>query len=215
MFTDALEVEASMMESGKMKQRDIDRRKIREENMPSTSSSATDIKFEMMLKIMEKLMDRLTMDNRSFNREQADPQIRNRNFRRPNPPMLTQNRQRDMRNPRNQEEQQVRPPFPENYVADEEDPVKNEIHLFRELDSELYLTDEEHHMFAQEGGNEDFERESEQCQRGYLHAMDDVQKNIMLRNREVVVNKGRINSNQPSTSSLNTEKERKYKNILL
>ena len=32
--------------------------------MPSTSSSATDIKFEMMLKTMEKLMDRLTMDNR-------------------------------------------------------------------------------------------------------------------------------------------------------
>ena len=73
--------------------------------MPSTSSSTTDIKFEMMLKTMEKLMDRLTMDNRSFNREQADPQIRNPNFRRPNPPMPPQNRQRDMRNPRNQEEQ--------------------------------------------------------------------------------------------------------------
>ena len=105
MFTDALEVEANMMASGKMKQRDIDRRKTREENMPSTSSSATDIKFEMMLKTMEKLMDRLIVDNRSFNREQADPQIRNPNFRRPNPPMPPQNRQRDMRNPRNQEEQ--------------------------------------------------------------------------------------------------------------
>ena len=68
MFIDALEVEANMMASGKMKERNIDRRK-KEENMPSTSSSATDIKFEMMLKIMEKLMDRLTMDNRSFNRE--------------------------------------------------------------------------------------------------------------------------------------------------
>ena len=75
-----------------MKQRDIDRRKTREENMPSTSSSVTDIKFEMMLKTMEKLMDRLTMDYRSFNREHADPQIRNPNFRRPNPPMLPQNR---------------------------------------------------------------------------------------------------------------------------
>ena len=48
---------------------------------------------------MEKLIDRLTMDNRSFNREQAEPQIRNPNFRRPNPPMPPQNRQRDMRNP--------------------------------------------------------------------------------------------------------------------
>ena len=43
--------------------------------MSSTSSFATNIKFEMMLKTMEKLMDRLTVDNRSFNREQADPQI--------------------------------------------------------------------------------------------------------------------------------------------
>ena len=100
MFTDALEVEANMMESGKMKHRDIDRRK-KEENMPSTYSSTTDIKFEMMLKMMEKLMDRLTMDNRSFNREQADPQIKNLNFRRPNPPVPPQNRNRDKRNLRN------------------------------------------------------------------------------------------------------------------
>ena len=136
MFTDDLEVETNMMASGKMKHRDIDRRK-KEENMPSTSSSATDIKFEMMLKTMEKLMDILTMENRSFNREQADPQIRNLNFRRPNPLIPRQNRQRDMRNPRNQEEQQIRSPFPKNYVADEEDPAKNEIHLFGELDLEI------------------------------------------------------------------------------
>ena len=89
MFMDSLEVEENMMASGKMKHKDIDRRK-KAENMPSTSSSATNIKFEMMLKTMEKLMDRLTMDNRSFNREQADPQIRNPNFRRPNPFMLPQ-----------------------------------------------------------------------------------------------------------------------------
>ena len=103
---------------------------------------------------MEKLMDILTMDNRSFNREQANPQIRNQNFRRPNPPMPPQNRQRDMRNPRNQEEQQIRPPFPENYVADEEDPAENEIHLFQKLDLDIYLTEEEHLMFTQEDGNE-------------------------------------------------------------
>ena len=100
-----------------------------------------------------------------------------------------------MRNPINQEEKQIQPPFPENYVADEEDPTENEIHLFGELDSEIYLTEEEHNMFAQEYGNEEFERETKQYQTGYLHAMDDVQRKIRLRNREVVVNKGRINSN--------------------
>ena len=88
-----------------------------------------------------------------------------------------------MRNPRNQEEQQIWPPFPENYVVDEEDPAKNEIHPFGEIDSEIYLTEEEHRMFSQEDGNEEFERESEQYQRGYLHAMDDVQRNIRLRNK--------------------------------
>ena len=36
--------------------------------------------------------------------------------------------------------------------------------------------------------------------------MDDVQRKIRLRNREVVVTKGRLNSNHPSTSSLNIEK---------
>ena len=58
----------------------------------------------------------------------------------------------------------------------------------------------------QEDDNNDFEKESEQYQIGCLHAIDDVQRKIKLRNRDVVVNKGRLNSNQPSTSSLNTKK---------
>ena len=36
--------------------------------------------------------------------------------------------------------------------------------------------------------------------------MDDGQRKIRLRNREVIVNKGRLNSNQPSSSALNIEK---------
>ena len=53
MFTDALEVEANMMACGKIKPRvEVDRRKAREEIIPSTSSasSSNDIKFEMQLK---------------------------------------------------------------------------------------------------------------------------------------------------------------------
>ena len=72
MFTDALEVETNMMACGKIKQRvDVDRRKGREEIMPSISlaPSSNDIKFEMMLKTMENLMDKLTMDTRLVNRE--------------------------------------------------------------------------------------------------------------------------------------------------
>ena len=53
MFNDALEVEANLMASGKMKHRvEVDRRKNKEENQPSTSSS-TDAKFDIMMKTME------------------------------------------------------------------------------------------------------------------------------------------------------------------
>ena len=61
MFTNALEVESNMMACGKIKQRaDVDRRKGREE-LPSTSivSSPSDVKIELMLKAMEKLMNTL------------------------------------------------------------------------------------------------------------------------------------------------------------
>ena len=47
-----------------MKQRvEVDRRKMREENQPSTSSSSNDAKFDIMMKTMERLMDRLALDN--------------------------------------------------------------------------------------------------------------------------------------------------------
>ena len=38
--------------------------------------------------------------------------------------------------------------------------------------------------------------------------MDDVQRKIRLRKMEVFINKGKANPNQPSTSSLNVEKEK-------
>ena len=88
MFTDALEVESNMMACGKIKQReDVDKRKGREE-FPSTSifSSFNDVKFEMMLKSMEKLMDRIIVEARPVNREQNELHIINPNFRSPIPP---------------------------------------------------------------------------------------------------------------------------------
>ena len=73
----------------------------------------------MILKEMEKMMDKLTVDNRPLNKEQNEPQIRNLNFRIPNPPQPPQIRQRDIRNPRNPNDQQIQPPFPEKYVDGE------------------------------------------------------------------------------------------------
>ena len=69
MFTDALEVEANMMACGKIKPRvEVDRRKGREETHPTAStSSSSDIKFEMMLKTMEKLIDGLMVEAKPTN----------------------------------------------------------------------------------------------------------------------------------------------------
>ena len=113
-----------------------------------------------------------------------------------------------MRNPRNLDDQQIQPPFPENYVAYEQegDPIEDQIHHFGDLDSEIYLIEEEHSRFSQEDDNNDFEEESKKYRRGYLHAIDDVQRKIKLRNRDVTVNKGRLNQNQPSSSQQNTKK---------
>ena len=40
-----------------------------------------------------------------------------------------------------------------------------------------------------------------------MHAIDDVPRKIDLRNRDVTVNKGSFNQNQPSSSQPNTEKK--------
>ena len=55
-----------------------------------------------------------------------------------------------MRNPRNLNDQPIRPPFPENCVADEyeSESIEDHIHHFGNLDSKIYLTEEEHSMFA-------------------------------------------------------------------
>ena len=66
------------------------------------------------------------------------------------------------------------------------------------------MIEEEHSMFAQVDDNA-LTKELEQYQKGYAHAIDDVRK-IKLRNRDVAINKGGLNPNQPSNSQTGTEK---------
>ena len=47
----------------------------------------------------------------------------------------------------------------------------------------------------------------EQYQKGYQNAIDDFQNKLKLRSRDVVINKGSTNSNHPSSSQPNTEKQ--------
>ena len=124
----------------------------------------------MMMKTMERLMDMLDLDNRPPNREKPENQVRNQNFRRRPPPQ---------RNQRNLEDKQMRPPFLENYVDEkgEEDPMDNQIHHFDNIDSEIYLIEEEHNTFSQEDESHISEIDLEQYQRGYQNTIDDFQKN--------------------------------------
>jgi hypothetical protein len=61
-----------------------------------------------MMNTMEKRMERMSLDNNPNTREQDD--VPPRNKRRPTVPQI---RQRDQRN---QGDQQIRPPFQNNYV---------------------------------------------------------------------------------------------------
>ena len=52
------------------------------------------------------------------------------------------------------------------------------------------------------------EVDSEQYQRGYQNAMDDFQRNLKLKSRDVTINIGRANANQPSSSQNKIEKQK-------
>lgn len=96
----------------------------------------------VIMKTMEKLMERITVDNRPPPREQ---QNRNQNVGRP---QILQNRARDQIIP---PEQSVIPPFQQYYLEEIcDDPAEDEIHL---LDSELvpsFLSREDHDNSTQE-----------------------------------------------------------------
>ena len=61
-------------------------------------------------------------------------------------------------------------------------------------------------MFAQEQDCNAFELETEQYQSGYQNVVNDIQRKLNLRNKDVVVNKGRLPPNQLSSSQENKEK---------
>ena len=78
-------------------------------------------------------------------------------------------------------------------AEDEVESIEYQIHHFSDLDSEIYLIEEEHNMFAQVD-DKTLTEELEQYHKGYMHAIDDVKK-IKLRSRDVTINKGGLNPN--------------------
>ena len=110
MMNDAIEVEVTLMASGKIKNKTKVIR-IKEEPQASTSQSSSDAKFDIMIKVMEKLMDKLYVDEIPPSREHNETHIRNPNFRRPQGPPAPQILQRRRRN----QNDQVIPPFSGKY----------------------------------------------------------------------------------------------------
>ena len=102
----------------------------------------------MMMKAMEKIMERLFVDDRPQVTERNEPQIENPNLRRPQGPPASQILQRGQRN---QNDQQIRPPFQENFVAkDYTEQPKDHIHQFGENEAKVFVTKEEHDKFLLE-----------------------------------------------------------------
>ena len=77
MMSDAIEVEINMMSSKRGKYK-YETRKIKEE--PQYSS---DVKFDSIIKVMEKLVDKLSIADRHAGRDNNEPLIRNTNFKQP------------------------------------------------------------------------------------------------------------------------------------
>ena len=77
MMSDAIEVEINMMSSKRGKYKS-ENRKVKEE--PQSSS---DLKFDSIMKVMEKLVDKLSIEDRHVGRDNNEPHIRNPNFTHP------------------------------------------------------------------------------------------------------------------------------------
>jgi hypothetical protein len=64
MMSDAIEVEVNLMASGKIKYNsDRDINKVQYKEQPSTSQSS-DERFQLMMKTVERLMERMSLDNK-------------------------------------------------------------------------------------------------------------------------------------------------------
>jgi hypothetical protein len=142
----AVSVEANLL-ARRTRQRNERRVTIKEE--PSTSTS--DTKIDSLVRTMERMMEKLQINDRNSPREnQPAPQIQNPNFRR-NPPQIRQREPRDQMEQRGHD-QQIRPPLQENY-ADEGEEVIEELDVIHiklvgvNNNDSIFLAQEEHKIF--------------------------------------------------------------------
>jgi hypothetical protein len=142
-----------------------------------------------MVKTMERLVEKLSLDNKIAIRDQTELQHMNPNFRRL---LVTQIRQRDQRN---QGDQQIKPPFQNNYVNENfEESLEDNIHYCHDTETEVFLTKEEHGQFMDENDkfmqeNDDMlSMETKEYKKGYQNDIMQFQKKYNLKNKKVPAN---------------------------
>lgn len=119
MMSNAIEVEINMM-SSKRRRYKVEARESRKPKEEPQASTSSDPKFDSLMKVMEKLVDKLSINNKPTTRDN-EPQIRNPDYRdprKPSPPPL-QIDQRGQKLPNDNVNDQVRPPFQQNLVDEE------------------------------------------------------------------------------------------------
>jgi hypothetical protein len=125
----------------------------------------------MMMKTMEKMMEKLYVDDKNKLKDQNEPQVRNPNFRRKQGPPIPHVMPREQRNPN---EQQIIPPFQENLIDEEftKQPQDHIHHFGNELkESNTFVTNSEHDNFVsqeEEDDQEQIEEESKDYHKAYL-----------------------------------------------
>ena len=111
-MSNVVEVEVNMMASGKIKPRFNRGNKRPWGDAQLSMSRSSDDKFNMIMKTMEKLTERMSMGNRPIAWEKNDPQPINQDLLRGQIPQIKQ---------RDPGDQQARPPFQNNYTDEDFD----------------------------------------------------------------------------------------------
>jgi hypothetical protein len=188
MMSDAIEVEVNLMASGNIKQ-SFNRggKKPQGDAQPSNSQPSED-KFDLMMKMMEKLMEIMYVGNKLAAQEQHDLQPKNQNLRRC---LVSQIRQREQRD---QGDQKIRPLFQKNY-ADEyfDQMIQDQMHCCDDKDTCVFLTKGEHDQYMSENfdimmeTDDTLSSETEEFRKGYHNAIMQFQKKYNLRNRKASI----------------------------
>lgn len=203
MMSNAIEVEINMMSSKRGRYK-VDARETRKPKEEPQASTSIDPKFDSLIKIMEKLVDKLSIDGKPTTNV---PHIRNPNYRQPRkqdapPPQIAQRGQR-LPNNTNNNTDQVRPPFQQNLVEDEFLlVVDEEINSIGGEEEKCFLTKQQHDDHLQ-GAN----IQRDDYQQGYQNSIIVFQRQLNLRNRDVIISKPQKKTNEDKASTSDSNKD--------